>query len=26
VQMAYLNSEYAKIWPKGLVERVNAVK
>jgi tripartite ATP-independent transporter DctP family solute receptor len=26
VQMAYQNSDYAKVWPKGLVERVNAVK
>ena len=26
VQAAYQNSEYAKVWPKGLVERVNAVK
>jgi tripartite ATP-independent transporter DctP family solute receptor len=26
VQTAYQNSEYAKVWPKGLVERVNAVK
>jgi TRAP-type C4-dicarboxylate transport system substrate-binding protein len=26
VQQVYLNSEYAKVWPKGLVERINAVK
>ena len=26
VQAAYQNSDYAKIWPKGLVERINAVK
>jgi TRAP-type transport system periplasmic protein len=26
VQTAYQNSEYAKVWPKGLVERINAVK
>ncbi len=26
VQAAYQNSEYAKVWPKGLIERVNAVK
>jgi len=26
VQAAYQNSEYAKVWPKGLVERINAVK
>lgn len=26
VQAAYQNSEYAKTWPKGLVERINAVK
>ena len=26
VQAAYQNSEYAKTWPKGLVERVNATK
>jgi len=26
VQSAYLNSEYAKVWPKGLIERVNQVK
>ena len=26
VQTAYLNSEYAKTWPKGLVERINAVQ
>jgi tripartite ATP-independent transporter DctP family solute receptor len=26
VQTAYQNSDYAKIWPKGLVERVNAVR
>jgi TRAP-type C4-dicarboxylate transport system substrate-binding protein len=23
VQQAYLNSEYAKVWPKGLLERIN---
>ena len=26
VQAAYQNSEYARVWPKGLVERINAVK
>jgi len=26
VQAAYQNSEYAKVWPKGLVDRINAVK
>lgn len=26
VQAAYQNSEYAKVWPQGLVERINAVK
>ena len=26
VQAAYQNSEYAKVWPKGLLDRVNAVK
>ena len=26
VQAAYQNSYYEKIWPKGLVERINAVK
>ena len=26
VQTAYQNSEFAKVWPKGLVERINAVK
>jgi len=26
VQAAYQNSEYAKVWPKGLVERINAAK
>jgi TRAP-type C4-dicarboxylate transport system substrate-binding protein len=26
VQSAYLNSEYAKVWPKGLLERINQVK
>jgi tripartite ATP-independent transporter DctP family solute receptor len=26
VQTAYQNSEFAKTWPKGLVERINAVK
>ena len=26
VQAAYQNSDYAKVWPKGLVERINAVK
>ena len=24
VQQVYLNSDYAKVWPKGLLERVNA--
>ena len=26
VQATYLNSDYAKVWPKGLLERVNQVK
>ena len=26
VQAAYQNSDYAKIWPKGLVERINATR
>ena len=26
VQAAYLNSDYAKVWPKGILERINAVK
>jgi tripartite ATP-independent transporter DctP family solute receptor len=26
VQAAYQSSEYAKVWPKGLVDRINAVK
>lgn len=26
VQSAYLNSDYAKAWPKGLLERINATK
>ncbi len=26
VQAAYQNSEYAKVWPKGLVERINNTK
>jgi tripartite ATP-independent transporter DctP family solute receptor len=26
VQATYLNSDYAKIWPKGLLERVNQTK
>ena len=26
VQAAYLNSEYAEKWPRGLLERINAVK
>ena len=26
VQTAYQNSEFAKVWPKGLLERINAVK
>jgi tripartite ATP-independent transporter DctP family solute receptor len=26
VQAAYQNSEFAKVWPKGLIERINAVK
>jgi tripartite ATP-independent transporter DctP family solute receptor len=25
VQTVYLNSEYAKVWPKGLLDRINAV-
>ena len=26
VQAAYQNSDYAKVWPKGLVDHINAVK
>jgi TRAP-type C4-dicarboxylate transport system substrate-binding protein len=26
VQAAYLKSEYAEKWPRGLLERINAVK
>jgi TRAP-type C4-dicarboxylate transport system substrate-binding protein len=26
VQSAYLSSDYAKVWPKGLLERINATK
>ena len=26
VQGAYLGSEYAKVWPKGMLERINATK
>ena len=26
VQTTYLNSDYAKVWPKGLLERINAIK
>jgi tripartite ATP-independent transporter DctP family solute receptor len=26
VQAAYQNSEYAKVWPKGLLERINATR
>jgi tripartite ATP-independent transporter DctP family solute receptor len=26
VQQAYLNSDYAKVWPKGLLDRINQVK
>ena len=26
VQAAYQNSDYAKVWPKGLLERINATK
>ena len=26
VQTAYQNSEYAKVWPKGLVDRINNTK
>jgi TRAP-type transport system periplasmic protein len=26
VQQAYLKSEYAEKWPRGLLERINAVK
>ncbi|MBT0568936.1 sialic acid TRAP transporter substrate-binding protein SiaP [Curvibacter sp. CHRR-16] len=26
VQTAYQNSEYAKVWPKGLLDRINATK
>ena len=26
VQTTYLNSEYAKVWPKGMLDRINATK
>lgn len=26
VQATYMNSDYAKVWPKGLLERINATK
>ena len=26
VQTTYQNSDYAKVWPKGIVERINAIK
>ena len=26
VQQSYQNSDYAKAWPAGLVERINAVR
>jgi hypothetical protein len=26
VQATYLQSDYAKVWPKGLLERINATK
>jgi TRAP-type C4-dicarboxylate transport system substrate-binding protein len=26
VQTTYQNSDYAKVWPKGIVERINATK
>ncbi len=26
VQSAYQNSDYAKVWPSGLLERINATK
>ena len=26
VQTTYLGSDYAKVWPKGLLERINATK
>jgi hypothetical protein len=26
VQAAYQNSDYAKVWPKGLLDRINATK
>jgi tripartite ATP-independent transporter DctP family solute receptor len=26
VQAAYMDSEYAKVWPKGMVERINATR
>jgi TRAP-type transport system periplasmic protein len=26
VQTAYQNSDYAKVWPKGLLDRINATK
>jgi TRAP-type C4-dicarboxylate transport system substrate-binding protein len=26
VQSAYLNSDYAKVWPPGMLERINATK
>ena len=26
VQAAYMNSDYAKVWPKGMLDRINATK
>ena len=26
VQTTYMNSDYAKVWPKGLIERINATR
>ena len=26
VQATYMNSDYAKVWPKGLLDRINATK
>ena len=26
VQAVYQNSEYAKVWPKGIVDRINATR
>ena len=26
VQQTYMSSDYAKVWPKGLLERINSTK